>query len=130
MAGETDLANMLATLTVSRRPATYVFVCVPEPVPLGDGVAAVIDEAEGVTVVATRDTAERNGWAVDFEAAWLTLDVHSALEAVGLTAAFSAALGAEGIPCNVVAGFHHDHLLVPVDRAEDAIVCLRGLGDR
>ena len=130
MAGETDLATMLATLTVSRRPDTYVFVCVPEPVPLGDGVAAVIHEAEGVTVVATRDTAERNGWAVDFEAAWLTLDVHSALEAVGLTAAFSAALGAEGIPCNVVAGFHHDHLLVPVDRAEDAIVCLRGLGDR
>ena len=84
-------------------------------------------EDEGVTVVATRAAAERNGWAFDFEAAWLTLDVHSALEAVGLTAAFSAALGAADIPCNVLAGFHHDHLLVPVDRVDDAIVCLEAL---
>ena len=86
-------------------------------------------EDEGVTVVATRAAAERNGWAFDFEAAWLTLDVHSALEAVGLTAAFSAALGEAGIPCNVLAGFHHDHLLVPLDRADDAIACLLGLRD-
>ena len=127
MAGETDLATMLATLTVSRRPDDYVFVCVAEPVPLGDGVDAVLHEDEGVTVVATRSAAERNGWAFDFEAAWLTLDVHSALEAVGLTAAFSAALGAAAIPCNVLAGFHHDHLLVPLVRADDAIACLLAL---
>ena len=127
MAGETDLGRMLATLTVSRREGTYVFVTVDEPVPLGHGVEAVLTEQEGITVVATIAAAERAGWAFDFEAAWLTLDVHSALEAVGLTAAFSAALGAADIPCNVLAGFHHDHLLVPVDRVDDAIVCLESL---
>ncbi|MEM7285068.1 MAG: ACT domain-containing protein [Actinomycetota bacterium] len=127
MAGETDLQAMLDTLTVTRRAGTYVFVTLPEPVALGDGVDAVLEEAEGVTVVATRDAALDRGWPFDFEAAWLTLDVHSALEAVGLTAAFSSALGAQGIPCNVLAGFHHDHLLVPADRADDAIACLRGL---
>lgn len=127
MAGETDLGKMLATLTVTRREGTYVFVTVDEPVPLGDGVDAVLRESEGVTVVATVAAAERHGWTWGFEAAWLTLDVHSALEAVGLTAAFSAALGDADIPCNVLAGFHHDHLLVPVDRADDAIGCLQSL---
>lgn len=129
MAGETDLHRMLATLTVSRRPGVFVFVTAERAVPIGDGVEALVTEREGVTVVATREAARRHGWRFDFEAAWLTLDVHSALEAVGLTAAFSAALAAEAIPCNVLAGFHHDHLLVPVDRADDAIACLQRLGE-
>ncbi|MFN3215411.1 MAG: ACT domain-containing protein [Acidimicrobiales bacterium] len=94
---------------------------------LGDGIEALIAEAEGVTAIATIERARAEGWAFDFEAAWLTLEVHSALEAVGLTAAVSAALTAEGIACNVVAGFHHDHLLVPADRAADAIACLEAL---
>ena len=67
---------------------------------------------------------------VDFEVAWLTLRVHSALEAVGLTAAFSAALGERDIPCNVLAGTFHDHLLVPVDRADDAVDALEALRER
>ena len=130
MAGMTDLDEMLRTLTVSVRPERYTFVSVADDVDLGDGVAAVLTEAEGTTVVTTVARAEAEGWPVEFEAAWLTLDVHSALEAVGLTAAFSAALGAAEIPCNVLAGFHHDHLLVPADRADDAVAVLEGLRDR
>jgi hypothetical protein len=60
----------------------------------------------------------------------LTLTVWSSLEAVGLTAAFSRALADADIPCNVLAGYHHDHLLVPVDRADEAIAALRTLGSR
>ena len=130
MAGETDLATMLATLTVERRPDPVTLVHLPSPVPLGDGVAALITEAEGTTAVVTLVEAERRGWPVDFVAAWLTIKAHSSLEAVGLTAAFSAALGAASIPCNVFAGFYHDHILVPIDRASDAIECLEGLRSR
>ena len=65
-----------------------------------------------------------------FRCAWITLTVHSALQAVGLTAAFSAALGEVGISCNVVAGVFHDHLFVPVDRAHDAMDALRALQAR
>ena len=130
MAGMTDLEEMLRTLTVSVRPDRYTFLSTEEVPALGDGVAAVLTEAEGTTVVTTVARAEAEGWPVDFEAAWLTLDVHSALEAVGLTAAFSAALGAAEIPCNVLAGFHHDHLLVPADRADEAVAALEGLRDR
>lgn len=127
MSGMTDLAEMLRTLTVTRRLERYTFVSIDHAPPLGDGVAAVIHEAEGVTVVTTVERARAEGWPIDFEAAWLTLDVHSALEAVGLTAAFSAALTDAGISCNVIAGFHHDHLLVPVERADEAVGVLEGL---
>jgi hypothetical protein len=55
--------------------------------------------------------------------------VASDLAAVGLTAVFAAALGAEAISCNVVAGYHHDHLFVQWDRRDDALAALRRLAD-
>lgn len=69
-------------------------------------------EAEGLTVIIERQQAQVLGLSFAYVAAWLTLEVHSALEAVGLTAAVSTALAAAGISCNVVAGFYHDHLFV------------------
>lgn len=83
-----------------------------------------------MAIVLTVEAAESRGWFVEFEAAWLTLDVHSSLEAVGLTAVVARALADEGIPCNVLAGYYHDHLLVPALRAEDAIRCIYGLRER
>ncbi|MAT03780.1 MAG: acetyltransferase [Acidimicrobiaceae bacterium] len=127
MTGETDLARMLATLDVARRPGRFAFVTGEWPT-LAPDAAATIHEDEGPTYVVTVEQAAEAGAPIDFEAAWLTLTVHSSLEAVGLTAAFSAALGAAGIPCNVLAGYHHDHLLVPADRADDATMVLRSLG--
>ncbi|MEM9465497.1 MAG: ACT domain-containing protein [Actinomycetota bacterium] len=129
MSGMTDLAAMLASLTVSVRNERYTFVTLPPDTapPLGDGVEAIVREAEGDTVVATVDRAVAAGWPIDFEAAWLTLEIHSALEAVGLTAAFSAALADAEISCNVLAGFHHDHLLVPAERADDAVAAIAAL---
>ena len=73
------------------------------------------------------DDLAARGWQSGLPAIWLTLDVHSSLLAVGLTAAVSTALAEAGIPCTMIAGFHHDHLLVPVDRADDAIRVLRSL---
>ena len=60
----------------------------------------------------------RPGLSYGFVAAWITLQVRSPLYAVGLTAAVSAALAASGVSGNVIAGYHHDHLHVPFDRAQ------------
>lgn len=126
---ETDLGRMLASLDVERRPGTYTFVTGAWPALAGEAAATIVED-EGTTWVVRVEAARAAGASVEFEAAWLTLTVHSALAAVGLTAAFSQALAAAGIACNVLAGYHHDHLLVPADRADDAVEVLRSLSSR
>jgi uncharacterized protein len=126
--GETDLSKMLASLRIERRREPVTVVHLAEPVALGAGVMAVIAEDEGTTAVVTVAEAERRGWPVEFRAAWLTVTVHSSLEAVGLTAALAGELADVGIPCNVLAGYFHDHLLVPWDQADVAIQRLESIG--
>jgi len=92
-------------------------------------IQASIVEAEGTTTVLATGDAQRLGVHSEFVAAWLTLEVHSPLDAVGLTAAVASALAAEGIPCNVLAGYHHDHLLVPAEQSDKAIAVLAALGE-
>ncbi|MFF1827871.1 N-acetyltransferase [Paenarthrobacter sp. NPDC058040] len=128
MAGETDLETLLESMHPIVRDGDYVYALWPHGKPLEGGVEAAVREAEGLTVVLRRDEADRLGLAYDFVAAWITLQIHSALEAVGLTAAVSAALTHAGISCNVLAGFHHDHLLVPVGDADRAMGVLQLLG--
>ena len=123
--GETDLGAMLATMSVRRRAGTFTFVEVGALTPeLVDSAHSIVVEADSTTVVLPVDAAERAGFEVLVELAWLTLEVHSSLEAVGLTAAVSARLAARGIPCNVLAGYRHDHLLVPIGRADEAMAAL------
>ncbi|MFJ5955495.1 N-acetyltransferase [Paenarthrobacter sp. NPDC092416] len=131
MLGETDLETLLESLHPVVRDGDYVYALWPHGKALEGDVEAAVREAEGLTVVLRREEADRLGLAYDFVAAWITLQIHSALEAVGLTAAVSAALTHAGISCNVLAGFHHDHLLVPVaevGRAMDVLQLLsRGI---
>lgn len=125
MSGETDLAKMLSELSISVRSGQYCLVSLSTPPgELRDEAAAAIEEAEGTTLVLPTRVADREGLAYDFAATWLTLEVHSSLHAIGLTAAVADRLQAIGVPCNVLAGFYHDHLLVPVDRTADAIQAL------
>jgi len=98
-------------------------------VPHGMEVAATIVEDEGTTTVLRFEDAERLGVPVAFVAAWLTVEIATELDLVGLTAAVATALADAGVACNVLAGFHHDHLLVPVDDADRAIAVLGALRD-
>jgi hypothetical protein len=127
VSGESDLATLLASLSPELLPGEFVVVSVEPAAATSLPAHAVIREAEGATVVLARVDADAAGLAYDFVARWITLTVHSSLDAVGMTAAFAAALTREGISCNVLAGFFHDHLLVPADRADDAIRTLRAL---
>lgn len=73
----------------------------------------MIREVEGTTYVLPQADADKLSLKYDFVASWISLQVHSELGAVGLTAAFSEALTQAGVSCNVLAGFYHDHILVP-----------------
>ena len=122
MPGERDLERLLATMAPELRDGEYVFVTLDGPPP-GEPVAS-IREPEGMSYVLERSIADARGLPYDFVAAWIMLTVHSALEAVGLTAAVATRLAQQGISCNVVAGAHHDHLFVPAERAHDALAAL------
>jgi hypothetical protein len=75
------------------------------------------------------EDADRLGLPYDYVAGWITLRVHSSLHAVGLTAAVAAEVARAGLSCNVVAGFYHDHLFVPRDRAAQVLLLLNQMGE-
>jgi hypothetical protein len=127
-AGERDLGVLLRELRPVLRDGRYVFVCV-DVVPDDADPIVVVREDEGTTLVLRLDEARRLGlaWNERDVMAMITLRVHSSLSAVGLTAAVAAALTTRSISCNVVAGFHHDHLFVPAERAGDAMAALSDL---
>lgn len=123
-----DLDVLLRSLEPELRPGTYAFVSVEEPGVLQPiEVFATVREPEGLSAVVRETDAERLGLPILFRSAWLTLTVSSDLHAVGLTAAVAGALGAAGISCNVVAGAWHDHLFVPAERSDEALVVLQRL---
>ena len=113
--GESDLQALLADLKPVLSPDRYAFEAGDNP-ELCEGVFALVREDEGITAIRIAPAGE---WAR------ISLGVHSSLEVVGMTAAFSRALTDAGISVNVIAGLRHDHIFVPWDRREDA---LRALG--
>lgn len=122
-----DLPNLLASLDARRVPGRFVFVAAPAERLAALPALATLREDEGWTAVLRVEDADAAALPYDFVAAWITLSVHSDLAAVGLTAAVSRALADAGIACNVLAGLHHDHLLVPAARADDALAAIRAL---
>ena len=128
MAPLSDLETLLKTIEPVLNPGTYVFGSVKDQRSLDPAsIVACIREQEGLSVVLSEADANRQGVAVLFRCAWITLNVNSDLQAVGLTAAFSKAVGDVGVSCNVVAGAFHDHIFVPREEAEQAMNVLQSL---
>lgn len=124
----TSLDALLAHLRPVRQPGEFVFASVVgDELPRGLTPLATFREAEGWSVIVRQEDATPAGLTPLFRAAWITLTVPSDLQAVGLTAAVAQALTAAGISCNVVAAAHHDHLFVPVPRADEALQVLQTL---
>lgn len=119
---------LLLDLQPVLNPGTFVFASVPGnlPVPSADIIAS-IREPEGMSVILEESAARWVGLSPAFECAWITLMVHSDLDAVGITAEVSSALARAGISCNVVAGLRHDHIFVPIEQAGEAMCCLKSL---
>ncbi|MEV4923953.1 ACT domain-containing protein [Streptomyces roseoverticillatus] len=128
MAGERDLSKLLSGMRPELNAGRYVYATVEgEEPPAGVAPVVMVREPEGLTLVVRQEDADAAGLSYDYVAGWITLRIHSALEAVGLTAAVSQALAQADLSCNVVAGFHHDHLFVPYERAEEAVAVLERL---
>lgn len=113
MSGEKDLQQLLKTMKPEHNPGDYVFCKVGnlEGISLNE-IEMFFKEKEAITVILKKETADILRLDYSVVMSWITLTVHSSLEAVGLTAAFSKALSDKEISCNVVAAFYHDHIFV------------------
>ncbi len=131
MEGEKDLSTLLKSMQPRYNPGDYVFCAVDDLKPIDFGnIVLFFKEQEANTIVVKKEHADSLKLQYSFTAAWITLTVHSSLEAVGLTAAFSTALADQGISCNVVAAFYHDHIFVDKKDAARTIEILNNFSEK
>ncbi len=131
MDGLKNLDTLIKSMSPKINEGQYVFCTLENPPQeLLNQAILTFTEAEGKTLIVQKQTADNFGLTYNFVAAWITLSVHSALDAVGLTAAFSTALARQGISCNVVAGYYHDHIFVDLQKADQAIEALNKISSQ
>lgn len=129
--GQTNLNELLKTMKPQLHAGEYVFCVVDDDSQVSpNDMVMSFREEEGNTLILKKEVADGLNLSYSFVAGWITLTVHSSLAAVGLTAAFSKALADQGISCNVVAAFHHDHIFVDQKDAELAMTILSELSER
>lgn len=113
MSGEKDLSTLLKSMKPKLNDGDYVFCNVQDASSIDLlEVLMVFNEHEAITVVLKKEIADKLNLNYTYIASWITLTVHSSLDAVGFTAAFSKALSDANISTNVIAAFFHDHLFV------------------
>jgi uncharacterized protein len=125
MSGEKNLEILLKQMKPKLNSGEFVFCEVKnlEDINLNETLMT-FQEIESTTIITEKNIADKLNLKYSFVASWITLTIHSALEAVGLTAAFSKALSESNISCNVVAAFYHDHIFVDINDAKKAMEIL------
>lgn len=130
MAGETNLQTLLKNMKPLLNKGEYVFITVEDILSIDISKAiSFFKEDEAYTIIVEKQIADEWKQSYQYIAAWITLTVHSSLEAVGLTAAFSKILADAGISCNVIAAYYHDHIFVDVRDAEKAMEVLHRMAE-
>lgn len=130
MSGEKDLQKLLKTMKPEHKLGDYVFCKVDTLDNFNlDEVEMFFREKEAITIILKEEIAVKMKLNYFVVMSWITLTVHSSLEAVGLTAAFSKALSDHNISCNVVAAFYHDHIFVNKKDVEKALAILNSFSN-
>ena len=94
---------------------------------VGKMMLACFAEQEGLTLVLSKESADQEGLSYQGCFRCISLQVHSSLQAIGLTAAVASELASHGISANVIAAHHHDHVFVPSRDAEEALRLLEAM---
>ena len=98
MAGETNISKLIKGMTPILNKGDYVF-CTIEDFSMVDRKDTICEfkEKESTTIVIERIKADNLNLSYDYVASWITLRIHSSLEAIGLTAIFSTELANNGL---------------------------------
>jgi hypothetical protein len=129
MEGERDLSTLLRDMRPFLNPQAVVILSLSEQdfSSLARRPIALFREEEGITVILPHREAEQENLADEGQWAWITLRVHSSLQAVGFLARITSALAQAGISTNVFSAYYHDHLFVPWDLRFEAMEVLKKL---
>jgi hypothetical protein len=129
MPAERNLQTLLQHMQPELQDGIFVFATLPADARIPDTIGPLLTfrEREGTTLVLPREEADSIALSWQFASRLITLNVHSALDAVGFLAAITARLAEAGISVNAVSAFHHDHLFVPVDKADKAVALLQAM---
>jgi len=127
--GIADLKVLLKKMEPKVIKGEFVFCTVPEDYfsTLKITPLLIFREDEGITVILEREIAEKN--SLPYSGIWglITLTVHSDLAAVGFLATITNKLAEFGISVNVVSAYYHDHLFVPIEKADKTMQVLKEL---
>lgn len=131
MSGEKKLETLIKEMKPYLNNGEYVFTTISHLKDINpEDIIGQFKEKEGITLILERKKADQLNLSYNFIASWITLKIHSALDAVGLTAAFSSELTKYNISCNVIAGFYHDHIFVNKKDEAKAIEVLVNLSNK
>ncbi|MDG5493009.1 ACT domain-containing protein [Psychroserpens sp. SPM9] len=125
MSGEKNIAELIKNMKPIHQQGDFVFCTVKDLSKIDrNETICEFKETEGTTIIIEKSKADTLQLDYHYVATWITLSIHSSLEAVGLTAVFSSVLAKHNISCNVIAGYYHDHIFVDKKDAIRAIEVL------
>lgn len=128
--GLTDLEEILRGIAPRLDAGSYVFATIDKNAPVPLTATSMMREGEGVSLVMAERDADALGLPTTFPCRLITLTVDTSLYSVGVLATIATDLASAGISLSAVSGFHHVHLFVPSDRADEALEILERISER
>ena len=120
MPGQTDLKKILESIDPYLVDESFIFMTTDQSLSSISNTLnpiASFKENEGLSIVITQATADKNAITYDSVFSCISLGVHSSLESYGLISTISRELTQNNISTNVFSGYYHDHIFVQSGKA-------------
>lgn len=129
MSGETNLSFLIQNMQPELIKDEFVFASLSNDLLTAIKLNPVCTfiEREGISVIINRHDADLN--KIEYKSIFkmITLNIHSSLNAIGFLAKITDELAKHNISVNPVSAYYHDHLFIPEENAEEALIILKQL---